>query len=110
MSVGLGSLSVTQALSLWSDLCDAYHGKNDFGGNVAEVYLYQTMSHEPMAAHIREAQAEQVKGANEALYAVLAFFAEKRDCRISVNGKPLGEWLRGAGFDHRVHVEVLPCP
>lgn len=43
-------LSLVQALSLWSDLDDAYYGKSGFGGEVAEIYAYRLMPYAPMVA------------------------------------------------------------
>lgn len=110
-------LSMAQALGIWSDLCDAYHGKG-WGGDTAEVYMYRLMADNPSAAMAKyqrsaariatAAAAEQVRHANEALYDLLVHFAEERDCHVEVNGRPLGSWLTSATFDHRVHVKVTP--
>ncbi len=37
----LHRLSMAQVFSVWSDLESAYHGRNDFGGDVAEIYFYR---------------------------------------------------------------------
>ena len=43
------NLSLTQALGLWGDLVEAYHGVNPYGGDVAELYLYRFMRDCPSA-------------------------------------------------------------
>lgn len=118
MSFGFFKLSMAQALDVWSDLCDAYHGKG-WGGDTAEIYMYRFMPDcpsvnlcrepgKPLTGMAAEAEQRRVADANEALWALLAHFAEERNCRLTVNGKRLGKWVSKAGFDHRVHVKVKP--
>ena len=45
-------LSMSQALGLWSDLEQAYHGTNSYGGDEAELYLYRLMPNTPTAKKI----------------------------------------------------------
>lgn len=111
------NLSMMQALSLWSQLERAYYGKNSFGGDTAEVYMYQCMAHEPAVARsnatvdseglfgdlVREAYDK----ANESLHNILQHFAKARNAQIEVDGKELGAWLKTARFTHRVHVRVI---
>lgn len=109
-------LSMVQALGIWSDLEAAYYGKNSFGGDTAEIYMYRLMSSNPRAEAARqqknptgivlEGLQEQIQDANKALHSILKHFAKERNVGIMVNGKELGEWLRKADFDHRVHVKV----
>lgn len=110
---------MVQALGLWSELEAAYYGKNSYGGDTAEIYLYRLMPNDPSAeeAHRRknepshtifgQARREQVTNANKALHSLLKHFARTREARIEVNGKELGDWLKAADFDHRVHVKVV---
>lgn len=115
--VGAFSISMAQALDIWSDLCDAYHGKG-WGGDVAEIYMYRVMAENPAAAGAKygryaggiwvAARDTQAANANAAVFDLLSHFASERDCSISVEGRDLGEWLASAGFDHRVHVKVTP--
>lgn len=116
MSFGFFRVSMAQALGVWSDLCDAYHGKNGYGGDTAEIYMYRFMadcptvslSRRPLTGIAADEEALRVKAANEALHALLAHFAEERICVVLVEGQPLGAWVATAGFDHRVHVTVRP--
>lgn len=118
MNFGLSSCSMVQALGVWSDLCDAYHGKG-WGGDTAEIYLYRFMADCPTVTWSRgtgkpldgiaaDEEQRRVKAANEALCSLLLHFAEERDCEVRVEGQPLGAWVATAGFDHRVHVTVRP--
>jgi hypothetical protein len=42
------------------------------------------------------------------MHDLFVLFAEKRDAKIEIEGKELGEWLKKARFVHRVHVKVTP--
>ncbi len=119
MNYGLLSFSMAQALGVWSDLCDAYHGKNGYGGDTAEIYLYRFMPDcptvsvgrgmgKPLTGIAADEERRRVKAANGALWALLSHFAEERTCEVRVEGQPLGAWVATAGFDHRVHVTVRP--
>lgn len=115
MGLGFFHMSMAQALGVWSDLCDAYHGKG-WGGEVAEIYMYRLMpdcptvnlSRRPLTGMAADEERRRVKAANEALHSLLAHFAEERCCKVYVEGQPLGAWVATAGFDHRVHVKVTP--
>lgn len=111
-----------QALGIWSELESAYYGKNGFGGDVAELYLYRFMSYCPSVAHtpgsprdlieetgiIADMAREAYDKANEALHDILLHFAETRTAKILVDDQELGPWLKKARLQHRVHVKVIP--
>lgn len=109
-------LSMVQALSLWSDLEAAYYGKHGFGSDTAEVYMYRLMDSNPSAEAARRANrtdgifgaahAEQVREANKALHNLLEHFAKTREAKVEIDGRELGEWLKTAMFEHRVHIKV----
>ena len=109
-------LSMVQALSIWSDLSDAFYGKNGFGGDTAEIYLYRLMPSGPAAAAASlgepglhgDIAREAFDEANATLFSILAYFQKERDARIEVEGRKLGPWLSSARFNHRVHVRVRP--
>lgn len=110
------NLSMAQALDVWSDLEAAYHGKNGFGGDTAEIYLYRIMQRSPMYEAARQGHggttAKQehdaiVRAANRSLYNLLDYFGkQKEDIKIFVNDRRLGTWLAVADLDHRVHVRI----
>lgn len=111
----LHTISMMQALTLWSELERAYHGTNVFGSDTAEVYLYTIMSNPPRIEHLNspntimgEIALEEVATANEVLYDFLCLFAKNREAKILVEGEELGPWLKDARFSHRVHVQVIP--
>ncbi len=100
------NLSVNEMLALWSDLNDAMFGVNKFGGSVAELYMYRFGFSLSEPHPIEQYRRKDVREANASLYALLAHFAEHRAVSIKVEGRDLGEWVKDAGFEHRVHVEV----
>ncbi len=112
------NLSMMQALSIWSDLEAAYYGKNGFGGDIAEIYIYRAMPYEPSVARIEHASTVDITvgvaagsaydRANESLHALFAHFGKTHEARIEVEGRELGEWLKTARYLHRIHVKVVP--
>lgn len=110
-------LSMVQALRLWSDLEAAYYGQHGYGSDTAEIYMFRLMSSNPSAESARREKAptglllesyqEQVREANESLYALLTHFAKVKDVRIEVYDRELGDWLKSEMHDHRVHVKVI---
>lgn len=111
------NLSVVQALSVWSELERAYYGDNNWGGDTAELYIYRFMPFEPTVARAKPDVTEQsgfigdmareaFDRANESLHNLLLHFSKVREADIEINGKELGEWLKTARFQHRVHVKV----
>lgn len=106
--MNLHTLSMEQALSLWSELEQAYFKKNGYGGDTAEIYIYRLMPHTPSIGTFENLAVEAYDCANQAMYELLAMFAEDRDAVIMVAGRELGEWLKTARYHHRVHVRVLP--
>lgn len=111
----MDNLSIRQALDIWSDLEQAYHGTHGFGSDTAEIYIYRLMPFCPIAA-INLTQPEVMQGlaneyyarANVSLYNILYHFSDRREADIEVEGRALGEWIRTGGFTHRVHVRVMP--
>lgn len=110
-------VSLSQALSVWSDLCDAFHGANGFGGNVAEIYAYRLQTRRPAAEGGADAvdslttstRADQARQAGAALAALLTLFIAERNVHVWIDGAPFAR-VAGAlvreGFDHRVHVRI----
>ncbi len=111
-------LSMTQALSIWSDLEAAYYGKNSFGGDTAEIYIYEAMPYDPTVASLvgvlheseraRSIAGESYDQANASLCSLFTHFSRTHEARIEVEDRELGDWLRTARYMHRVHVKVVP--
>lgn len=102
----MNNLSMNQALSIWSDLDDAYHGKNGFGGDTAEIYMYRLMPYSPSVTRALTDARDVVRAANKSLFYLLAHFRDARGVEVWVNDAPLGAWLMTATNDHRVHVRI----
>lgn len=112
----LATLSLTQALSIWSDLEKAYSGEASHG-DTTELYLYRFMPWQPSVATAKagaasgtgmmaEACREAYDNANGALHDLLVMFQASRPCHVEIDGRELGEWLKEARFEHRVGVKV----
>lgn len=108
------TLSLVQALSLWSDLESCYHNTHSYGGDEAEIYLYRLMASRPGIQQrlddpgfFGDLAREAYDDANNALYNLLNHFEKMREVSILVEGRPLGPWLSTARFLHRVHIKVV---
>lgn len=108
----LATLSLVQALDIWSELEMCYYDDNAYGGNIAEIYAYrllpnmpaQNVIHSPeMDAHYRE----DYRNAAQALVDLCNLFMKERVCHVDIEDLAPDKWLAlGDVFDHRVHVEV----
>jgi len=120
--MSLSSLSMDQALDVWSELVFAYLGKNGFGGDTAEIYIYRLCPQNPTidlatkefkeTRVYQDAYKEHYQTANRALYELLRKFAHDFSCKVEIvmnqhETIPIGSWFyKGELFDHRVHVKV----
>ena len=91
-------LSIAQALSIWSDLEQAYHGTHGYGGDVAEIYLSRLMPRSPMAEPVllsgrwkdfapglmADLAREVMEDSNESLHRLLCHFQSERDCLVLI--------------------------
>jgi hypothetical protein len=107
------NLSLLQAMDVWGDLVEAYHGVNGYGGNVAEVYCYRLQPHNPTADQVsdstlcRDAARLRALNANRSLHSLIVLFLETyADARVKLYGRKFGPWLRRSDEDHRWHIEV----
>lgn len=107
------NISINQALSVWSELWQAYYGKNDFGSDTAEIYAYKVMPRCPILETSRKKKYRKDEAkeyglqAAQSLYALLVKFSMKNECIITVNGRRLGKWFLKEPFLHRCHVKVI---
>lgn len=103
-------LTQRQLLNLWSELVDAYYGKNGFGGNVAEIYAYTILPNNPARNYpeetdfLEKARAEDSAVAGNNLFAVLELFRDRYNCTYKIDGFEVDSPVY---FLHRVHVEVI---
>ena len=108
------SLSIEQAVEIWSELEQAYFKANKYGSDTAEIYAYRLLPHSP-ADHVRASipsfakeRLERATAAAESLHALLKKFSEHRESDISVDGEDFDPRRKLVPFDHRVHVTVYP--
>ena len=109
------TLSLEQALSLWSDLEQAYHKPEKY--RTVEIYMYRLVNGSPSARRVDLMEDPGFMGdlvrdvyrkANRALYALLNHFCLTRKATIKVDGRELGPWLAESLLCHRVKVTVEP--
>jgi hypothetical protein len=126
-------LSLVQALSLWSDLDDAYYGKACFGSDVAEIYVHRLMPNSPLGDEfiangprtkggiVEQEGMRVLREASDTFRNLLAHFAEERDAIVEIEDRVNDAWEfvdASAYFksctetdrhqDHRYHVRVQP--
>jgi hypothetical protein len=111
----LHTITMEQALGVWSDLEQSYFGKSSYGSDTVEIYMYRFMSGAPREVRWLENPGifgdmarESYDNANAAMLELFTLFSKMRKARIEVEGRELGEWLKTARFTHRVHVKVTP--
>jgi hypothetical protein len=104
------NLSIAEAMRLYGELVEALHGVNGFGGNVAELYMYRFGYSLNGKALMASVDADNLRQANKSLHELLAFFSDDTHAEVRIEQRggwvPIGEWIEGAGFDHRAHVRV----
>ncbi len=104
-------LSMLEALRLWSDLEQALHGTNGFGGHTAEIYAYR-FGGRPIAYEVMASVKEETdRHCAHALFDFLALFRSQHpECEVAVDGRSFGAWVAERPFGHRSHVTVIPMP
>lgn len=107
--MSLETISMDQVLDVWTDLEAAYYGKNGYGGDTAEIYVYRLMPRIPNGAP----DDDDYLKANQALFSLLRRFQSMHsDAAISLyatrkdDGRPLGSWLNGCHEAHRHHIRI----
>ena len=102
-------ISQSQLLHVWSELDDAYYGKNGFGSYTAEIYAYTLAEYHPNG-NKQFIDPAETKGT---LCKILEYFAEYRNVDVYieekpfiVNGKRVDHWFWNSAFDYRVHVTI----
>jgi len=109
------TISLEQALSIWSELEQAYHRPETH--RTIELYLYRLVTGSPSAYRVELIESpgpigdnvrEIYRKANRALYALLKHFCDIREASITVEGQELGPWLADSLQCHRVQVTVNP--
>ena len=108
-------IPLRELLKLWGELVEAYHGKNGFGGDTAELYAYRFNRDNPVrraaadTSLAKDAAREAAMEAKTSLWELCRLFREEWQADIYVDDQTLWNWFQTAGgFDHRAHVQVLP--
>ena len=107
MSLGT-TISIDQALDVWSEFVDAYYGKNSYGGDTAEIYIYRLMPRTPGGP-----DDDDYLRANQALSSLLLRFQSRyADALISLyatrkdDGRRFGTWVHKCQESHRHHIRI----
>lgn len=103
-------IGILPLLRLWSELVEAYHKINRYGGDIAEIYAYRFQNNNPILHITDRKQLELITGRQ--LTQLLRLFCTEYLCTIEVNKMTLTEIeeLVEEGcfkFDHRVHVKIM---
>lgn len=110
---GLGSISILQALRVWSELEQAYYDDNGYGTDTAEIYAYKLLPNMPSektlpVEALKEHYWDEYLNAGQALATLCVLFAEQRQCTVLIDDLPCEEWANGEFvFQWRVHVKVV---
>lgn len=104
------SIPPYELLRLWTELEEARHGTNGFGGNTAELYAYRFGCMGPSYSMDSASAAESDRKSGLALHALLDLFLEHHPgISLEVDGSGFGAWM-ARPFRHRVHVTVSVPP
>lgn len=111
----MNNVSMNQALSIWSELWQAYYGDNSYGYDTAEIYAYRLMPYSPtyqMSNRCDESfkeQNEQVeRDAAFSMRNIAYHFAKEMDCIVIIDGDDVDTWrFKNPLFSHRCHVKVI---
>ena len=107
--MSLASISMVQALRIWSQLEQALLFDGGFGPSVFNLYVYELMPYHTAETRCRD----DVERANEAAFELLKLFEKERSCVVTVNGTPLAEFINSSMFTDGLYphavIEVKPC-
>jgi len=101
----MNDITIRQALRAWSELSDAFHGCNGYGGDTAEIYAYTlipdnpTIRLMPSGDLLQQAQKESGSIAWANLQEIIRLFKERYECRVAILDVQYP-------FIHRCHVRV----
>jgi hypothetical protein len=117
--------STHQVLKVWTQLEDAYNGRHNYGGTVAEIYVYLLLPHspslvakpwEPNSYSSRTAwdsDRELYVGVTKDFIEIFKLFEKTRNCSIEIEYRDdawasVDDFFSGIVPLHRLHVKVTP--
>jgi hypothetical protein len=106
----LFSISPSQLLDVWDDLHRAMLGNHSYGSNVAEIYMFRVMPHNPL--HSIDPFADRMKDefyvASCNFHAIFRLFEERHNVVVEFeNGESIDALLNKASVNnHRMHIRV----
>ena len=96
MTQGPTSMSIEQALDVWSQLEEAMDGEAPYGSDVSEIYAWRLMPHSPRMLHGR-GDEDWGPRFEANLKWLISMFEKRRGCKVEILDDT---WW------HRVHVKV----
>jgi hypothetical protein len=110
----MNNVSMNQALSIWSELWQAYYGDNSYGSDTAEIYAYRVMPYSPALLMAKDSQIAIEEGHELARLSACSMrnlvwqFCKEADCKCLIDGEDCDTWLaHNPEFDYRCHVKVV---
>lgn len=110
----MNNISMNQALSVWSELWQAYYGDNHYGSDTAEIYAFRLMPYAPHAVYDNKSRLAIEERHELAALAACSMrnlvwqFCKEADCKCLIDGEDCDTWLsHNSEFDHRCHVKVV---
>ena len=107
------NVSITQVLSIWTELEEARHGTNGFGSHTAEIYAYRVMPYRPgynincENDEISDSSTTQREAARSIVALCKLFIETHERNTLTIDGLAPDEWLKqNDQFLHRCHIEV----
>lgn len=94
-----------ELLRLWSELDDALHGRNGFGGSTAKIYAarfgaFGVVDYSTGADTFVEVKRDARRLAGRMLHELLSLFATERHALVEIGDREVGPWLADEEFDY----------
>lgn len=86
-------------IHIWDALELAKNDIHPYGGNIAELYALHFLP--------EKSNGDPWKHAGQNLRNLLVAFCHYHNVSVTVNGKPIGDWMDGFKFIHKCDVKVL---
>lgn len=110
------TMSMPQALELWSELEQCYYNDNGYGGDTCEIYIYRVCPRSPSIEMLGDAAFEsEIYGddtrryyyaACQSIFQICYYYQYHRNCKVELLEGELID-LKTKLFDHRIHLKVV---
>ena len=121
------SCTTLEAMKIWGELIECYHGVNRHARKIAEIYSFRFEPYSPLV-HLNqdddsptqttlERREEVARNAILSLIEIVETFCETFDCKAKIEGESVPTWKNRLiktkwttwkiKFYHRYHVEII---